>query len=497
MAHKTSGVMGSRWFSRLALTGMCAGALLAGCGLASEGKKIKADVKDKIPDVGDLPDLSDLADSDTLKAQAVSLLALLFPDLSKDELIEISTSYSLSVLLDLREELSAARAAAKEFADSLYVSAGEHVQQRKKDLEPLNDGFPTGLAAVSQACSYDEKSGSGRVQLNGVFDGKEAVSLATSDVKLTINGSPQSFDLKCLSDGRSVDIVFLIDITGSMRDVIHSVRDSVVRFVDLLEASGVRGTVSVVTFQDTVGVNTTFQQPAPANDYERSPFFEPVSLAEPDDVDALRAFVNRLEANRGADAPENLAGAIDFARNNVIGYGSDGKPNVIGDGKGDPVGTAAFPKLESERQVFVVLTDITFHGDKETPSTSSLLAPFVPRDTKDIVPTLQQSGTTVHVADPSWSDASLDTNESEVDADYWAIQTGGLGKDLVAGYSLLDLELVAVAKDSGLLDITLDKVIASSCSLEFNAQISVGAEVKVTLDKAGKQFSSVLDVVRF
>jgi hypothetical protein len=496
MAEKTSGVRGSRWFSRLKVTGLCAGALLVGCGLVSEGKKIKADIKD-IPDITDVPDLGDLADSDTLKAEAARLLALLFPDLSTDELIEISTSYSLDVLLALRDELTSARSAAKEFADKLYVSAGEHVAQRKKDLAPLNDGFPSGLAAVSQLCSYDSQTGRGRVQLNGVFDGKEAVTLTADDVKLTIDGSPQTFTMRCLADGPSVDIVFLIDITGSMRDVIHSVRDSVVRFVDMLETSGVRGTAAVVTFQDTVGVNSTFQQPAPANNYERSPFFEPVSLADPDAVDALRAFVNRLEANRGDDLPENLAGAIDFARNNVIGYGSDGKPNTIGDGKGDPVGTAPFPKLASERQVFVVLTDITFHGDNETPASSSLLAPFVPRDTKDILPTLQRTGTTVHVSDPSWSDASLDPSASEVDADFWAIQTGGLGKDVVGGYSLLDLEMVAVAKDSGLLDITLDKVIASSCSLEFSAQLSAGAALRVALDKGGKQFTSALEVVRF
>jgi hypothetical protein len=478
------------------LGGFVAGSLLAGCGLVAEGKKLKADIKD-IPDITDLPDLDDLGDTDVLKAQALRVLQLLFPDLTVEELTEISASYSLDVLLDLREELSAARAAAKGFADGLYTSANERVSQRKKDLTPLNDGFPTGLEAISELCAYDSKTAQGHVQLNGVFDGKEAVKLTADNVKLTIDGKPQTFSLSCLADGPSVDIVFLIDITGSMRDVIHSVRDSVVRFVDLLEASGVRGTVGVVTFQDTVGVNRSFQEPAPANDYERSPFFAPVSLAEAEEVDALRAFVNRLEANRGADAPENLSGAIDFARNNVIGYGADGKPNTIGDGKEDPVGTESFPMLMSDRQVFVVLTDITFHGDDRTSSNSSLLAPFVPRNAADILTSLQRSGTTVHVSDPSWSDASLDPSMDPVDADYWAVHTGGLGKDLVAGYSLLDLELVVVAKDSGLLDITLDKVIASSCSLDFSAQLSASAEVRVTLEAGGKQFSSALDVVRF
>jgi hypothetical protein len=483
----------SRWLPGMALLPLLASMPLVGCGLVEGGKKIKEGIED-LPDISDIPDIED---SDLLKAQALRLLETVFPDLSVEELVELSGSMSLDDLLDLREELDAARRAAKEFADKLYTSAGERVEQRKKDLAPLNDGFPTGLEAVSQLCAYDSQTGRGSVQLNGVFDGKQTVRLTPDNVRLTIDGAAQAFTLKCLSDGPTVDIVFLIDITGSMRDVIHSVRDSVVRFIDLLETSGVHGTVAVVTFQDTVGINRTFQETAPANNYERSPFFEPVSLGEPARVEELRSFVNRLEANRGADAPENLAGAIDFARNNVIGYAAGGQPNTIGDGKDDPVGSAPFPKLESERQVFVVLTDITFHGDDRSAANSSLLAPFVPRDAKDILGTLQRTGTTVHVSDPSWSDESLEPSALQVDADYWAVHTGGLGKDVVAGYSLLDLELVVVGKDSGLLDITLDKVIASSCSLDFSAQVSASAEVRVALDVGGKQFARVLEVVRY
>lgn len=490
----------SKWFVGAGLCAALAGmsVTLAGCGLVSTGKKLKGDLEDlpdEIPE--DLPDLIDVDGTGTLEAQALLVLELLFPDLSRSELREIASSSSLDALLDLREELSAARKAAAGFADELFTTAGERVERRKQDLAPLNDGFPTGLAALSQLCSYDTQARRGRVQLNAVFDGKEAVRLRASNVQLSVDGAAQPFTLKCLHDGPSVDVVFLIDITGSMRDVIHAVRDSVVRFVDLLESNGVHGTVSVVSFQDSVGVNRSFQEPAPSNDYERSPFFAPVSLADPGQVDALRAFVNRLEANRGADAPENLAGAIDFARNNVIGYGADGKPNLIGDGKDDPAGTQPFPALESERQVFVVLTDITFHGDDRTEANSSLLRPFIPRDSADILASLRRSGTTVHVSDPSWSDAPLDPGAEAVDADYWAIHTGGLGKDVAAGYSLLDLELVVVGKDSGLLDITLDKIVASSCTLEFSAELAASAALRVALDVDGKQFESALDVVRY
>jgi hypothetical protein len=468
--------------------------MTSGCDFASAKARLKTP---DIPDISELPDLDDLDDVDVLERQALTLLALLFPDLSEEELIELKGSLSLEAVISLRAELEAARAAAAAFGDALFTSASERVEQRRRDLTPHNGGFPVGLAAVASHCSYDARQRRGHVQLSGVFDGKQALQLSATDVHLSIDGVAQTSTLRCLHAGSSVDIVFLIDITGSMSNVIHAVRDSVVNFIDLLEQSGVRGTVAVVTFQDSVGVNVSFQQPAPANDYERSPFFAPVSLDDPERVDALRAFVNRLEANRGADAPENLSGAIDFARNSVIGYAADGTANVIGDGKEDPAGTQPFPRLQSQQQVFVALTDITFHGDGQTERSSSLARAFIPRDAEDILSTLHESGTTVHVSDPSWSDQPLEPGAEQVDADYWAIHTGGVGKDVVEGYSLVDLELVVVAEDTGLLDITLDKIVASSCTLDFEAELAASAALSVSFDVSGKQFSSPVDVARY
>jgi len=251
-----------------------------------------------------------------------------------------------------------------------------------------------------------------------------------------------------------------------------------------------------VSFQDTVGVDVTFQEPAPIGAVERSPFFTPVPISDGEQVDELRAFVNRLEANAGADLPENLSGAVDFARNSVIGrLGS--APNVI-DGSSDPPSTRPFPRLTSERQVFVALTDATFHSDSRNEGNSSLEAAFVPRPAAEILATLTQTGTTVHVIDPSWVDGSLDPGAgSEVDADYFAMHTGGLGEDKVLGYSLVDLELVVVAEDTGLLDVALDGILASSCSFEFSADLSAEAEVEVRLDVGGETFSEFVAVTAF
>jgi hypothetical protein len=151
---------------------------------------------------------------------------------------------------------------------------------------------------------------------------------------------------------------------------------------------------------------------------------------------------------------------------------SQGKPNVIGDGVEDPRDTAAWPGFDNAKQIFVVFTDAPFHSDSRTPKNSSLLAQFKPRPIADILHTLQTSATTVHVSDPSWVDKTRTpsgaNDEVDVDADYWAIQTGGIGDDVTAGYSLIDLDVVVVAKQTALLDILLDRVVETSCSARFS-----------------------------
>lgn len=438
---------------------------------------------------------------DTVSLSVTGLLEVLFPDLSDEEIKEISVDLDYEDVLKLRDELEKARKAAVEFSEELFVDAEKRAQERQEDLADENDGYPKGLAAVGQSCLYNESSGLAEISLSGVFNGKSAVTLTESQVTVKVDGAEVSGDLSCLGSGQTVDIVFLIDITGSMANVIDSVTRSVVKFVDIIEESGVAGTVSVVTFQDSVGVNTTFQQPAPDglsySEFERSPFFMPVSISDPGQVEEARSFINRLEANQGQDAPENLAGAIDFARNNVIGSTSSG-PNRI-DGKDDPPYTEPFAELTSDRQVFIALTDITFHADDRDESNSSLRAPFVPRDTQEILSSLHETGTIVHVVDPSWADYKLSPGgpESQVDADYWALHTGGLGEDVVLGYSLVDLELVVVAEENGLLDVALDKIITSTCTFEFEAELSAESEVELVLDVEGEIFTEIVAVTSF
>jgi hypothetical protein len=462
------------------LTAAAAGTLLCACAL----------------DAVTLPEV-DEDDFEEFVEDAAGVLRALFPYLSESEIGAITTALSFEEIVALRDELEAARAAAAEFSLDLFQTAEESVAERAEALEPENDGFPESLEAVGLACLYDTEAAQAEVLLSGVFSGKAPVHLSEGAVSVSVGGQVLPGQLSCLSGGESVDIVFLIDITGSMSNVIASVRDSVVSFVDAIEASGVEGTISVVSFQDTVGVDVTFQEPAPSGDLERSPFFTPVAIDDAAGVESARAFIERLEANRGADAPENLSGAIDFARNNVIGLRA-GQPNVIDDA-GDPPGVRPFPRLSSDRQVFVALTDISFHADDRDATNSSLEAAFVPRDAGEILRSLHQTGTVVHVIDPSWQDGSLEPtgSDGDVDADWFAVNTGGLGEDRVLGYSLVDLELVVVAEDTGLLDVVLDAVVETSCRYSFSADLSAVKEVEVTLAVGGEVSSELVAVASF
>jgi hypothetical protein len=433
------------------------------------------------------------------KLDVREILRVLFPKLTVAELDELSANIDLETVLALKAELDKVREEAAEFSDELFTTCEERVAQRKTDLETRNEGYPTSLEAIGGGAFYSQANGEVRIELSGLFSNKASYSFGESDVSVELDGVAQTPEVSCLAGGDSVDLVFLVDVTGSMSNVIDSVRSSLLSFVDALKSSDLDGTISVVSFQDTVGEQVSFQELA-KNDFERSPFIAKKQLSSSSEVSEVERFIAKLEANRGADRPENLAGAVDFARNSVIGVRSNGSANVIGDGVGDPVGTAAFPKLDSKRQVFIAITDVTFHADSRDAGNSSLEAEFEPRPLAQIVESLRNTGTVVHVVDPSWVDESIEptgsASEKELDADYFAIATGGVGEDKVAGYSLTDLELVAVADKTGLLDIALHDILKGSCRVTFPAvDVAASAEVSVSVNAGGEVFDGRFAVV--
>jgi hypothetical protein len=433
------------------------------------------------------------------KLDVREILRALFPKLTDAEVDDLSTNVDLETVLALKAELEKARKEAAEFSDALFTTCEERVEQRMKDLETRNEGYPASLEAIAGGAFYSQANGEVRVELSGLFSNKASYSFGAGDVTLELDGVAQTPSVSCLAGGDSVDLVFVVDVTGSMSNVIDSVRGSLLSFVAALKSSDLDGTISVVSFQDTVGEQVSFQE-LEKNGFERSPFIARKKISSSSEVSEVERFIAKLEANRGADLPENLSGALDFARNSVIGLRSNGSANVIGDGVGDPAGTVAFPKLESQRQVFVAITDATFHSDSRGAGNSSLEAEFEPRPLAQIVESLRSTGTVVHVIDPSWVDESVEPtgspSESQLDADYFAHATGGVGEDKVAGYSLTDLELVAVAEETGLLDIALHDILKGSCRVSFPAvDVAAGAEISISVSAAGEVFDGKFAVV--
>ena len=117
------------------------------------------------------------------------------------------------------------------------------------------------------------------------------------------DGKAQGFVIKKYTEySNKTDIVFVVDVTGSMSNAIEGVRNSIVNFIDYLQESGLDVKVAVVPFDDK----------APSGDYTYTP--EWLNLA---DLDTAKSYVESLIAAGGNDTPENAYGAIMFAWNNV------------------------------------------------------------------------------------------------------------------------------------------------------------------------------------
>ncbi|MBN2718634.1 MAG: VWA domain-containing protein [Deltaproteobacteria bacterium] len=489
--------------------------LIAGCELPGADDESTDDQSDKINKyIDDVKDsasaihidtdaLADsgitIPDSTALMDGAMDILRVLFPNLTEDELLSISVRITLDEIIELNNELLATRKKATEYSDALVTSSTTTVEERHESIAVGATPYPETIAPIGTAAFYGEAAGSVSIQISGVFRDQQSIPITGDNLVVTVDNAIQETTVTCLNQGETVDIVFLLDVTGSMRNVIDSVKNSIIDFVDAIEASGIQGTMSLVTFQDTVGVNVSFQELVPDRSTERSPFFTPIAINNTTHVEALRKFINTLEANLGGDGPENLAGAIDFARNNVIGYTSTGNPNLVGDGVEDPPFTQPFPVLKSARQVFVAFTDAPFHADSRNALNSSLKAPFVPRSIPEILSTLIETGTDVNVSDPARADYSMtptgDADEFMIDADYWALATGGSGADGPTGYTVIDMDTMVYGTTPGLLAINLDKILQTTCYIEFNAQLTADAQVSLTLTESEEVFEQILDVV--
>jgi hypothetical protein len=175
----------------------------------------------------------------------------------------------------------------------------------------------------------------------------------------------------------AVDIVFCIDVTGSMTPILDAVKANALRFYDdvqqNLTAKGKNVDelrVRVVAFRDLVADGEAAM--------EESPFF---SL--PAELSAFSEFVNGLRAEGGGDAPESGLEAVALAMSSPWTTRGDRRRQVIvvwTDQPAHPLDAAALPAELSDRVPadFSALTDVWEDAQGPLGASSKRLILFAP-----------------------------------------------------------------------------------------------------------------------
>ena len=174
--------------------------------------------------------LDTTSDTTKVKVQVQAMLRELFPNLTDDEVEQLSVNLSLEAAAALEVEITDMRAVASELSRDLSDAASAAAKQRKSDLSSRNDGFPTGLEPLGRSAFYDGARGEARIDLSGVFSDHTPVTLANGELSVSLAGTAQTTQLSC-ANSEPVDIVFLVDVTGSMSPVIGAVQRSLQKFV--------------------------------------------------------------------------------------------------------------------------------------------------------------------------------------------------------------------------------------------------------------------------
>ncbi len=242
------------------------------------------------------------------------------------------------------------------------------------------------------------------------------------------DGKAQGFLLEKVSKVRSkVDIVFIVDVTGSMSEEIDGVKSSIIKFIEGLEKSGLDAKVAVVPYDDYV----------PTKDHEYSPPW--LNLSNPS---VAADYTGKLMASGGGDFPENAYGAVMYAWKNVS-WRSD------------------------SQRVFILLTDASSHykGDSAWKywKTHGGTQPFDPPYTKEeVISSLSGYATLYMVASTGWY-SSYDTDFSDpADPREIAVKTGGF-VIYQSGSEEVDLSKIGLAE-----------AISSSYIITFESDSPVG-----------------------
>ncbi|MCA0446897.1 MAG: VWA domain-containing protein [Bacteroidetes bacterium] len=165
----------------------------------------------------------------------------------------------------------------------------------------LNIYFRTEITETGQVLNSLKPK---NIQVFGGQDRISTFSLATD----TSNGANQ------------LDLVFVLDVTGSMTDEIASVRNNIIEFTDSLKAKNSDFRLGMVTFGDEIRGVYPFTR----------------------DVEAFKTLVGNQTATGGNDIPENSLGALGRA--------------------------SEFPFRPTAKRMFIWITDANYHSNNSVTS---------------------------------------------------------------------------------------------------------------------------------
>ena len=175
----------------------------------------------------------------------------------------------------------------------------------------------------------------------------------------------------------AVDIVFCIDVTGSMTPIIDAVKANALRFYDDVQSNLTAKGKNVDELRVRVVAFRDFGADGEAA-LEESPFFQ-----LPSEQSDFRDFVNRLVAEGGGDAPESGLEAVALAMTSRWTTRGERRRQVIvvwTDQPAQPLNPAVLPPSLRERVPgdFSALTDLWEDAQGPLGSSSKRLILFAP-----------------------------------------------------------------------------------------------------------------------
>ncbi|QTA37998.1 VWA domain-containing protein [Thermosipho ferrireducens] len=217
----------------------------------------------------------------------------------------------------------------------------------------------------------------------------ELTELTEDDILLFEDNKAQGFVLFKESERRSaVDIIIVIDTTGSMYNAIEGVKASIIAFIDSIKGEGLDARVGIIPFDDA----------APARDI----YIDGVSRVWQDltDPDTAKTFADKLYADGGGDWPENPYAALMYAWENASWR------------------TGA-------QRILILITDATAHYASEPDPGDAYGEDLY--DKEDVIDTIRGYGTVHGAFVPKWpySDTNTDFSAPD-DPREIVVETGGI-----------------------------------------------------------------------